>query len=228
MDERVSFTRPSAERIARVVRAVEGARTPADGIQSRRPPTDAKMPKLFRVATYTGAWSIGALKTVVFKNQTATPNTATVLNLFYPVTSTAAGSRDCGIAKEGTAWYLIDVRMATATAVFAGATQSVSVLGTASTSSITVINTAETSTITFASIGGSQSILTSVAASLNTANCSITITNTTATIAVAGATQTATIVSNLSTQKVTVVSMASTQNITVVSSTYTAAYLRLE
>lgn len=173
MDERVSFTRPSAERIARVVRAVEGARTPADGIQSRRPPTDAKMPKLFRVATYTGAWSIGALKTVVFKNQTATPNTASVLNLFYPVTSTAAGSRDCGIAKEGTAWYLIDVRMATATAVFVRSTST----------AITVSSTQSTSVVRDITLS----------ATLNTDSCAITLGKTlvTSAITVVGATATA-------------------------------------
>jgi len=120
------FTRESAERIANVVRAAELATPGARPINFER--VDFSKPRLFRVATYTGAWSIGSSKTVTFKYQTATPNTASVTNLFFPVTNTAASSRDCAIAKEGTAWYLIDVRMATASAVFVTSTQSTAIL----------------------------------------------------------------------------------------------------
>jgi len=121
------FTRESAERIANVVRAAELA-SPAARPLSFEPLFDARKPKLFRVATFTGAWAINATKTVTFKYQTATPNTASVTNLFFPVTSTAAGNTDCGIAKDGTAWFLIDVPFETATAVFVGATSSTSVM----------------------------------------------------------------------------------------------------
>lgn len=65
--------------------------------------------KVFRICTYTGAWSIGSSKTVSFKYQTATPNTVSATNLFFPVTNTATGDRDCAIAKDGTAWFLVDV-----------------------------------------------------------------------------------------------------------------------
>lgn len=108
MAERISFTRPAAERIARVVRSVENARPAGQSLGFQRPATIGNA-KVFRVATFSGAWAIGAQKTVTFKNVTNTPNTASVTNLFFPVTNTAAGSRDCAIAKEGTAWYLVDV-----------------------------------------------------------------------------------------------------------------------
>jgi hypothetical protein len=64
--------------------------------------------RVFRICTFTGAWSIAATKTVTFKYQTATPNTAVATNLFAAVPSpSGGGSGDCAIAKEGTAWFLI-------------------------------------------------------------------------------------------------------------------------
>ena len=74
-------------------------------------------PKAFRICTFTGAWSKADNKTVTFKYQTSTPNTAQALNLFFPLTSTAAGSHTCAIAKEGTAWYLTSVEVYTATSI---------------------------------------------------------------------------------------------------------------
>lgn len=140
------FTRESAERIANVVRAAELATPSARPLNFERVDT-FKNAKLFRVCTYTGAWSIGSTKTVTFKNQTATPNTVSATNLFFPVTNTAtANARDCAIAKDGTAWYLIDVRLAERTAVF-------------------VTSTSETSRLTDVTLS----------ASLNTSACTITI-----------------------------------------------------
>jgi hypothetical protein len=103
--ERVTFTSGAADRIAKVVRTVEG------GDRDCGPLTfgariGGVSGKLFRVCTFTGAWSINAEKTVTFRNQTATPNTAVATNLFAAL-SNVAGSRNCAIAKDGTAWYLI-------------------------------------------------------------------------------------------------------------------------
>lgn len=163
MAERISFTRPSAVRIANAVRKVEQQRPASDPLAFRRQDF-FRNEKVFRVCTYTGAWAIGSSKTVTFKNQTSTPNTATVLNLFFPVTSTAAGSRDCAIAKDGTAWFLVDVQMATATAVFVGSTASM--VAVQSTASRVIISST-----------AAQSVLTdvNVSASLNTSNCTISI-----------------------------------------------------
>jgi len=223
----VFFDPDSAVRIANAVRKVE------IGDRSERPLTfDTVSPqqqrKVFRIATFTGAWSVNSSKTVTFKFQTSTPNTANAINLFFPVVGTAAGNRDCAIAKDGTAWYLIDVRFYTATAVFVGATQSQTVISAASTNSLTVMTAGSTSRITYAGAGATQTFLTAVAASLNTSNCTITVSTTNATVAIAGSTQTATIISNASTQTVTVMSSVATQSIAVLTSTYTAAFLRLE
>ena len=105
--ERVTFTRPAAERIAKVVRAVEGGDRDTPGIYfGSAPGAAAAGGKTFRVCTFNGAWAIDAAKTVTFKNQTTTPNTASATNLFAAIAN-AAGSRNCAIAKDGTAWYLI-------------------------------------------------------------------------------------------------------------------------
>jgi hypothetical protein len=156
------FTLESAERIANVVRAAELASPAARPLSFDR--VDTQKPRLFRVCTFTGAWSINDTKTVTFKNQTTTPNTASVTNLFFPVTSTAAGSTDCAIAKEGTSWYLIDVPFETATAVFIGSTAA----GIRVQSTATAIVVSGTAT---------DSVLTDVtlSASLNTSACTITI-----------------------------------------------------
>jgi hypothetical protein len=108
--EPTQFTRESAERIANVVRAAELASPAARPLSFDR--VDTPKPRLFRVCTFTGAWSINDTKTVTFKNQTATPNTVSAVNLFFPVTNTATGDRDCAIAKDGSQWYLVDVRAA--------------------------------------------------------------------------------------------------------------------
>jgi hypothetical protein len=105
--ERVTFTRPAAERIAKVVRTVEGGDRDQPGITYGSAPGGVAG-KTFRVATYTGAWSIGSAKTVTMQDSTAT---LSAVNQFFPVTNTAAGDRQCAIAKDGTAWYLVDVRV---------------------------------------------------------------------------------------------------------------------
>jgi len=125
--ERVTFTSGAADRIAKVVRTVEGGDRDCDPLTFGAR-VGGVSGKTFRVCTFTGAWSINDTKTVTFRNQTATPNTVAAVNLFFPVTSTAAGNTDCAIAKDGTAWYLIDVPLETATAVFVGATSSTAVM----------------------------------------------------------------------------------------------------
>lgn len=101
------FDAQSAVRIANAVRRVE------IGDRAEKPLEFAPVPqqqrKTFRIATFSGAWSIGATKTVTFKYQTATPNTAVATNLFAAI-ATFTGSRDCAIARDGTAWFLIAAR----------------------------------------------------------------------------------------------------------------------
>jgi hypothetical protein len=148
----VKFTRPAAQRIAAAVRHVEGGNRDQQPFGFEHPQGIANA-KLFRVCTYTGSWSKDSAKTVTFKYATSTPNTVSASNLFFPITGTAGG--DCGIAKDGTAWFLIDVPMFTATAVFVGATASTTVMRDVTLS-----------------------------ASLNTSNCTITIGKTLSTTSV--------------------------------------------
>jgi hypothetical protein len=140
--ERVTFTRPAAERIAKVVRHVEGGDRDTPGIYFGSAP-GAGGAKTFRVCTFTGAWSINSSKTVTFKNQTTTPNTVSATNLFLGLPEN--GTRNCGIAKDGTGWYLIQWQMDAATAL-SGAT-----LGTASLE-FSRINVASLGTATTVSI----------------------------------------------------------------------------
>ncbi len=105
----VQFTYESAERIANAVRAVETAPRPASPLVFEQMPVVAQNRKVFRMATFTGAWSIGSIKTVTLQGSTAT---LAAMNQFFPVTNTAAGNRACAVAKDGTAWYLVDVRVA--------------------------------------------------------------------------------------------------------------------
>jgi hypothetical protein len=114
--DRVTFTKGSAERIAQVVRIVEAGNRDTGGLPTS-PRFGGGGGKVFRVCTFTGAWDIGSVKTVTFKYQTTTPNTASVTNLFWPIPDSE--TRDCSIAKEGTAWFLIVPRMFSANAATA-------------------------------------------------------------------------------------------------------------
>jgi hypothetical protein len=98
--ERMAFTRPAAERIAKVVRTVEAGDRDQPGITFG---SAMVAPRTFRMGTFSGEWSIGAAKTVTFRGSTAT---VSATNLFAAI-ATAAGTRNCAVAKDGTAWYLI-------------------------------------------------------------------------------------------------------------------------
>lgn len=101
-NEKVVFVRQAAERISKVVRTVE------QGDRDGSPLTFRSVgggggDKVFRVCTFTGAWSINAQKTVMFLNQT---NTVVATNLFANIAQSGI-SRNCAIAKDGGTWYLV-------------------------------------------------------------------------------------------------------------------------
>ena len=103
----VSFSRPAAQRIAKAVRVIEAGDRNQPGLTFDHP-----MPggggKVFRVCTFTGAWSKNTAKVVTFINVTSTPNTAVAQNIFVAIAgTTATATKNCAIAKDGTAWYLI-------------------------------------------------------------------------------------------------------------------------
>jgi hypothetical protein len=97
----VQFTRESAERIANVVRAAELTPTRGRALSFEAIQQSASR-KTFRMATFTGAWSINGTKTVTLRGSTAT---LSAVNLVCGLNPT--GSCDASIAKDGTAWYLV-------------------------------------------------------------------------------------------------------------------------
>ena len=102
----VSFTKAAAVRINNAVLTVEAGNRNQPGLTFDHPMPAGSGTKPFRVCTFTGAWSISSSKTVTFKYQTATPNTAAVQNDLISLPS--AGTRNCVIGREGTAWHLIN------------------------------------------------------------------------------------------------------------------------
>lgn len=97
------------DRIERTIERVAG--TPYGGGATNVTPrleTIQAATKTFRICTFTGAWSKLAEKTVTFRGVTATPNTVSAVNLFAAISgTTATATKNCAIAKDGTAWYLI-------------------------------------------------------------------------------------------------------------------------
>ena len=99
--DRVSFTRPAAERIGKAVRQVETGDRDLGPIEWG-PRGAGVAGKVFRVCTFTGAWAINSAKTVTFRGVTST---VSATNLVCGLSPT--GSCDATIAKDGTAWYLV-------------------------------------------------------------------------------------------------------------------------
>jgi hypothetical protein len=97
------------DKLRETITRVDGMMDRQSGVKSQIVHQDM-MPsgggKPFRICTFTGAWAKTAAKAVAFKFETTTPNTVVATNLFATI-ATAAGSRNCAIAKEGTAWFLI-------------------------------------------------------------------------------------------------------------------------
>jgi hypothetical protein len=76
-------------------------------IQTRFEEVQSPQQKIFRIGTFTGAWTINTSKTVSLPVTGSTSvTTVSATNLFASI-ATASSSRNCGIAKDGTAWYLI-------------------------------------------------------------------------------------------------------------------------
>lgn len=100
--ERVTFTRPAAERIAKVVRAVEGGDRNSAPLRFGHTLANAANATI-RSATFTGSWNIGAAKVVAYKYMSGTAN---AFNDLMDLPS--AGTRNCVIGREGTAWRLIN------------------------------------------------------------------------------------------------------------------------
>jgi hypothetical protein len=186
------FTRDSARRIAQVVRAAEIA-TPPGRPLNWEPILDPKKVKLFRVGTYEAPWPIETDKVVTFKNVTSTPNTANVTNLFFELDNPTGGGGDCGIAKEGTSWYLISVPLRLATVnivesispkdvITSGTTSRLTFFSTASTAVIRTFESTSEVTVTPCETGGEVEVLTDVTVSFDPNKCEINVEKQTQTI----------------------------------------------
>ena len=154
----VTFTRPAAERIAHVVRTVERS-----GRDTKGPTWNPRMEGggggvFFHIGTFTGAWAISSVNVVTFKYQTTTPNTASVTNLFFPYPEN--GTKDCAIAKEGTAWFLIDVPLVVATLQTATITYMTGGTATLNTATCGIVFTPATATAVVLSVTTNTTYLT--------------------------------------------------------------------
>jgi hypothetical protein len=103
----VRFDRGSGQRIAAAVLQVERGNRDQPPITFNPALGGASSPKQIRMGTFTGAWALNANKTVTFRTTTSTPNTAVAVNIFAAIATSATSPRNCAIAKDGTAWYLI-------------------------------------------------------------------------------------------------------------------------
>lgn len=139
MADLTQFDVRSARRIASVVQAVEQEPRRAKPLVFGAIP-DSGNKRVFRICTFTGSWSIGSAKTVTFKNQTTTPNTVAATNLFWPLPD--GPQRDCSIAKDGTAWYLLVPQLEAGTAL-----SSVTLGGSLEFGQINVISLGTASTV---------------------------------------------------------------------------------
>jgi hypothetical protein len=96
------FSRKLRETVSRVIGEPVGSggyRLETD--LSGDPPTIRE----FRIATFTGAWSISEVKQVTLYGVTSTPNTVSVTNLVCGMSP--ASACDVSIARAGTAWYVV-------------------------------------------------------------------------------------------------------------------------
>jgi len=107
--QRVSFTRQGADRIARVVRTVEQGDKKGNALTFGKryytPPSSAG--DIFRVAAFTGSWSVDSTKTIEFIDPIYSGATATAINYFCGI----AGG-EVGVARNASnVWHLISWEM---------------------------------------------------------------------------------------------------------------------
>ena len=107
--QRVTFTRPAAERIAKVVRSAEAGNRSSAALVFGMPP--ATMPATFRIASFgSAAWNVDTAKVVTLFHVTSTPNTVSASNVFGDIGTATSTARRCAIALDGTAWFVIQAR----------------------------------------------------------------------------------------------------------------------
>ena len=103
----VRFSRSAGQRIAKAVIAVEGGGRDQGPI-TFNPALGAPGGKVFRVATFTGAWAKDSFKTVTLRGSTST---LSVENFLYSLPDD--GTKKAEVARDGTAWVLVNVEHVT-------------------------------------------------------------------------------------------------------------------
>jgi hypothetical protein len=106
----VQFSKPAAQRIAKVVRIVEGGDRNQPGLKFEHP-IHGSGGKNVRVVTVTGQWATAATAVVTFYNVTSTPNTVSATNLYLPIDVAAGKTAECVIARAGGTWSLVSVNL---------------------------------------------------------------------------------------------------------------------
>ena len=108
--ERVTFTRPAAERIARTVRRVEQGDRGAEPLTFER--IGVSSPFALKLATFTGNWETGTYKTVTLSGST---QTASVYNWCNPAlggnTASSTQSRYVIFGKVGGTNSAVEIQM---------------------------------------------------------------------------------------------------------------------
>lgn len=97
------FTRESAERIARVVRAAELSYPQARPLEF--PIASGQGGRQVRLAKFTGSWAINTLKTITFASSAASPPTALARNVVCGLNP--LGECQISVGKAGAEWFLI-------------------------------------------------------------------------------------------------------------------------
>lgn len=114
--ERVTFTRPAAERIASVVRKVEAGDRDSAGLRFERVASAVGSP--LRLATFTGNWATGQYKTVTLHGST---QTASVYNWCNPATggstSSTTSSRYVIFGRTGSTNSVVEIQYQSGTCV---------------------------------------------------------------------------------------------------------------
>lgn len=105
----VNFDADSAARIYRAVREVERGNRDQKPLTFKRVPDQPSRP--VRMATFTGAWELNALKTVTLYGAASSASTFVVTNLIVPVPEAPLTTAACVIAKDRGTWFLVNVQM---------------------------------------------------------------------------------------------------------------------
>lgn len=120
------FTRESAERIARVVRAAETAPQVASALTFAKRMFSETKGGGVKKAAFNGSWSMGTSATITLLQQPT--STAVAYNLTWPITAGGYQNQECLVGKEGTNWWLVVPTLQNSTAIFITQTSNKQVL----------------------------------------------------------------------------------------------------